>query len=114
AVDGAHGRGDSGRDRPDHLLRARGAPGVSHTDGVAPGAPRQRRPTSRDRGRVPRRRHGRHRGHAESDDAAAGIEWGDDMVDVNRITTPANTRWSLIDRETGAANHAIDWRFRVG
>ena len=36
------------------------------------------------------------------------------MVDVNRMTTTANTRWSLVDRETGAANHAIDWRFRVG
>jgi len=36
------------------------------------------------------------------------------MVDVNRITTPANMRWKLIDRETGAENAAIDWRFRVG
>ena len=36
------------------------------------------------------------------------------MVDVNRITTPANMHWSFVDRETGAANHAIDWRFRVG
>ena len=36
------------------------------------------------------------------------------MVEVNRITTPANTRWKLVDRETGAANHEIDWRFRVG
>jgi FtsP/CotA-like multicopper oxidase with cupredoxin domain len=43
-----------------------------------------------------------------------GIEWEDDMVDVNRITTPANTRWKLIDRDTGAANHAIDCQFRVG
>jgi FtsP/CotA-like multicopper oxidase with cupredoxin domain len=44
----------------------------------------------------------------------AGIEWEDDMVDVNRLTTPANTRWNLIDRATGAVNHAIDWKFRVG
>ena len=36
------------------------------------------------------------------------------MVDVNRLTTPANMRWKLIDRETGAENAAIDWRFRVG
>ena len=36
------------------------------------------------------------------------------MVDVNRITTPANMHWSFVDRETGAANHEIDWRFRVG
>jgi FtsP/CotA-like multicopper oxidase with cupredoxin domain len=43
-----------------------------------------------------------------------GIEWEDDMVDVNRLTTPANMRWKLIDRATGAENAAIDWRFRVG
>ena len=36
------------------------------------------------------------------------------MVDVNRLTTPANTRWKLIDRQTDAENHAITWRFRVG
>ena len=43
-----------------------------------------------------------------------GIEWEDDMVEVNRMTTPANMRWKLIDRQTGAENAAIDWRFRVG
>jgi FtsP/CotA-like multicopper oxidase with cupredoxin domain len=47
-------------------------------------------------------------------DAAEGIEWEDDMVDVNRLTTPANMHWNLIDRQTGAVNHAIDWQFRVG
>ena len=53
-----------------------------------------------------------HHDHAHVE--AGGIEWEDDMVDVNRITTPANTRWSLVDKDTGAANHAIDWQFRVG
>jgi FtsP/CotA-like multicopper oxidase with cupredoxin domain len=55
-------------------------------------------------------------GHAHGHDheAAGGIEWEDDMVAVNRMTTPANMRWKLIDRETGAENAAIDWRFRVG
>jgi FtsP/CotA-like multicopper oxidase with cupredoxin domain len=48
--------------------------------------------------------------HAE----AGGIEWEDDMVEVNRLTTPANMRWKLIDRDTGAENAAIEWRFRVG
>jgi FtsP/CotA-like multicopper oxidase with cupredoxin domain len=43
-----------------------------------------------------------------------GIEWEDDMVEVNRMTTPANMRWMLIDRSTGAEGGAIDWRFRVG
>ena len=36
------------------------------------------------------------------------------MVEVNRMTTPANMRWFLRDGETGAEGHAIDWRFRVG
>jgi FtsP/CotA-like multicopper oxidase with cupredoxin domain len=54
--------------------------------------------------------HGEGRGH----EAAGGIEWEDDMVDVNRMTTPANMRWLLVDRTTGAENHAIDWRFQVG
>jgi FtsP/CotA-like multicopper oxidase with cupredoxin domain len=68
--------------------------------------------------------HGTHAGHGGEgaphahDHAhpaeARGIEWEDDMVEVNRMTTPANTRWMLIDRSTGAANAAIDWRFRVG
>ena len=47
-------------------------------------------------------------------EAAGGIEWEDDMVEVNRITTPANMRWKLVDRATGAENQEIDWRFRVG
>jgi FtsP/CotA-like multicopper oxidase with cupredoxin domain len=46
--------------------------------------------------------------------AADGIEWEDDMVEVNRTTTPANMRWKLVDRDTGAENHAIDWQFTVG
>jgi FtsP/CotA-like multicopper oxidase with cupredoxin domain len=60
--------------------------------------------------------HGHGSGHDSGHEDAkfAGIEWEDDMVDVNRITTPANMHWNLIDRETGAVNHAIDWQFRVG
>ncbi|HEX2233967.1 MAG TPA: multicopper oxidase family protein [Thermoleophilaceae bacterium] len=53
-----------------------------------------------------------HEGHRH--EAAGGIEWEDDMVEVNRMTTPENMRWKLIDQETGAENAAIDWRFRVG
>jgi FtsP/CotA-like multicopper oxidase with cupredoxin domain len=54
------------------------------------------------------------RGHGHDHAATGGIEWEDDMVDVNRITTPANMRWKLIDRSTDAANHAIQWQFTVG
>jgi FtsP/CotA-like multicopper oxidase with cupredoxin domain len=57
--------------------------------------------------------HGGHDGGHEHA-AADGIEWEDDMVEVNRMTTPANMRWKLIDRVTGAENAAIEWRFRVG
>ena len=59
--------------------------------------------------------HGEHAAHDHGHgDGGDGIEWEDDMVEVNRMTTPANTRWKLVDRDTGAENHAIDWRFRVG
>jgi FtsP/CotA-like multicopper oxidase with cupredoxin domain len=53
-------------------------------------------------------------GHAHDHAAAGGIEWEDDMVEVNRTTTPANTRWKLIDRSAGTENHGIAWRFTVG
>jgi FtsP/CotA-like multicopper oxidase with cupredoxin domain len=61
--------------------------------------------------------HGHHDQHDEPEHAhgsAQGIEWEDDMVEVNRVTTPANMRWKLVDRETGAENAQVDWTFRVG
>jgi FtsP/CotA-like multicopper oxidase with cupredoxin domain len=67
------------------------------------------------------RHHGKHHGAHHPDDkpehphdTAQGIEWEDDMVEVNRMTTPANMRWKLVDRETGAENAQIDWTFHVG
>jgi FtsP/CotA-like multicopper oxidase with cupredoxin domain len=53
-----------------------------------------------------------HGGHESAD--AGGIEWEDDMVEVNRLTTPANMRWKLVDRDSDKANADIAWRFRVG
>lgn len=58
--------------------------------------------------------HSHHHGQDPGGSASAGIEWEDDMVEINRITTPANMRWKLVDRTTGAENHAIDWQFQVG
>jgi FtsP/CotA-like multicopper oxidase with cupredoxin domain len=55
-----------------------------------------------------------HRSDDHSHGDGGGIEWEDDMVAVNRLTTPANMRWKLVDRTTGAANAAIDWRFTEG
>ena len=61
--------------------------------------------------------HGHHHHHGEQEqpqDTPQGIEWEDDMVEVNRMTTPANMRWKLVDRDTGAENAQIDWTFKVG
>jgi FtsP/CotA-like multicopper oxidase with cupredoxin domain len=60
--------------------------------------------------------HHRHHEHSAGGHAhgAQGIEWEDDMVAVNRMTTPANMRWKLVDRDTGAENAQIDWTFHVG
>jgi len=55
-----------------------------------------------------------HRGEGHGHGEGGGIEWEDDMVAVNRLTTPANMRWKLVDRATGAANAAINWRFTAG
>jgi FtsP/CotA-like multicopper oxidase with cupredoxin domain len=48
-------------------------------------------------------------GHAHVD-----IEWEDTMQLHNRMTTPRNMFWKLVDQETGAVNHEIDWSFSVG
>ena len=53
-------------------------------------------------------------GLAHSHSVAEGIEWEDDMVEVNKLSTPANMRWNLVDGATGAENHAIQWQFTVG
>jgi FtsP/CotA-like multicopper oxidase with cupredoxin domain len=45
---------------------------------------------------------------------AAGIEWEDDMVEVNRQTTSATMHWRFLDRTTGADSPTINWRFTVG
>src|SRR5436305_4390266 len=58
--------------------------------------------------------HGHSHGGRDDHPELRGIEWEDDMVEVNRMTTPANMRWKLIDRGTGAEGGAIDWCFRVG
>jgi FtsP/CotA-like multicopper oxidase with cupredoxin domain len=59
-----------------------------------------------------------HAGHEAPDHhdsrAAAGIEWEDDMVEVNRQTTAATMHWTFVDRTAGAGSAGIDWQFTVG
>jgi FtsP/CotA-like multicopper oxidase with cupredoxin domain len=57
----------------------------------------------------------------EDDESAAhehapgdSVEWEDDMVAINRQTDTSNMIWQLIDRETGAKNGDISWKFTVG
>jgi len=42
------------------------------------------------------------------------IEWEDTMEEMNRMSTPQNIFWKLVDGSTGAANQDIDWSFTVG
>jgi FtsP/CotA-like multicopper oxidase with cupredoxin domain len=55
-----------------------------------------------------------HDHHDMGHGTAEGIEWEDDMVEVNRLTTAATMHWRFLDRTTGADSPAIDWRFTVG
>jgi FtsP/CotA-like multicopper oxidase with cupredoxin domain len=65
-------------------------------------SPRPRGPRARPRGTRSRPRHG-------GRDRVGGRHGRGQPHD-----DPANMRWKIIDRETGAENTAIDWRFRVG
>jgi FtsP/CotA-like multicopper oxidase with cupredoxin domain len=58
---------------------------------------------------MPGMKHGGHGAHAVEE-----IEWEDNMALHNRMTTPANMHWKLVDRQSGAENHAIDWSFKLG
>jgi FtsP/CotA-like multicopper oxidase with cupredoxin domain len=56
--------------------------------------------------------HGGH--HGVGHGTADGIEWEDDMVEVNRLTTTATMHWRFLDRTSGADSPTIDWQFTVG
>jgi FtsP/CotA-like multicopper oxidase with cupredoxin domain len=56
--------------------------------------------------------HGGH--HGEGHGTADGIEWEDDMVEVDRLTTTATMPWRFLDRTSGADSPTIDWTFTVG
>jgi FtsP/CotA-like multicopper oxidase with cupredoxin domain len=71
-------------------------------------------PAGREPSTAPHSHGGHDHGEAHGHGDGGGIEWEDDMVAVNRLTTPANMRWKLVDRATGAANGAIDWQFTEG
>jgi FtsP/CotA-like multicopper oxidase with cupredoxin domain len=56
-----------------------------------------------------------HGGHSAHDhDSGDGLEWEDLMPEINAQTDATNMIWKLVDLDTGKANHAIEWSFRVG
>jgi len=69
-------------------------------------------PTEAHGGHAADHGHGGH--HDERHGTADGIEWEDDMVEVNRATTTATMHWRFLDRTSGADSPTIDWHFTVG
>ncbi len=53
-------------------------------------------------------------GHEMPLPAGDGIEWEDNMPEMNVMSNPENMIWKLVDVETGRANAEIDWSFRLG
>ncbi|SDG05263.1 Heavy-metal-associated domain-containing protein [Blastococcus aurantiacus] len=54
-------------------------------------------------------------GDGHGDGGGDGIEWEDDMVEMNRRSTTTNMRWRLVDRTAGSGDRPpVDWRFTVG
>jgi len=47
-------------------------------------------------------------------DAHGGIEWEDNMVQMNKIHTSQQVTWKLIDEDTKKENMDINWTFKKG
>jgi FtsP/CotA-like multicopper oxidase with cupredoxin domain len=54
--------------------------------------------------------HAHHHGSATAD----GIEWEDEMAEMNRATTTETMRWKLLDRTAGRDGLPVDWHFTAG
>jgi FtsP/CotA-like multicopper oxidase with cupredoxin domain len=90
---------------------------VSDVPGTCPKCAMKLMPRAAAEGHAHEHGHGEAHDHGEAHHhhhGPAPIEWEDDMVEVNRATTPLNTRWKIVDRASGAAGHDIAWRFKVG
>lgn len=51
---------------------------------------------------------------SEEGHSADGIEWEDDMVMMNDMSTDENIEWVIEDIDTGKKNDKIDWSFKQG
>jgi FtsP/CotA-like multicopper oxidase with cupredoxin domain len=50
----------------------------------------------------------------EEEHGEDGIEWEDDMVMMNNMSSDENIEWVIEDTDTGAKNDEIDWSFKTG
>jgi FtsP/CotA-like multicopper oxidase with cupredoxin domain len=105
----AHTGAENHHEQHDHHDHDLGAHGMAHLQ--SPDEAEAHVPASRST-------HEEH-GHAsgvggQARASADGIEWEDDMVAVNRITTSAIMHWRFIDRTDGSSGAPLDWRFTVG
>jgi FtsP/CotA-like multicopper oxidase with cupredoxin domain len=57
--------------------------------------------------------HGMHGGHEGHRSHAEEIEWEDTMVWMNKVSTPENMFWKIVDHETGSVNHDIRVKIRI-
>ena len=118
AAGGGHGHEhhhEHGHHGDEHAGHGHGHGHDGHGDEGAAAEPEHGHPGHGHHGEEHHGQHGHGHGeHEHAHDTAQGIEWEDDMVELNRMTTPANMRWKLVDRDTGAENAQIDWTFRVG
>jgi FtsP/CotA-like multicopper oxidase with cupredoxin domain len=53
-------------------------------------------------------------GHSTHGDLNDGIEWEDDMIEINRLTTTGNMHWRFVDRTDGLDSTVINWQFSAG
>jgi suppressor of ftsI len=47
-------------------------------------------------------------------DSVEGIEWDDEMPEMNEASNISNVLWKLVDDATGKANMDINWIFKRG
>jgi FtsP/CotA-like multicopper oxidase with cupredoxin domain len=58
--------------------------------------------------------HGAAHAHLHGSATADGIEWEDEMAEMNRATTTETMRWKLLDRTAGRNGLPVDWHFTAG
>jgi len=51
---------------------------------------------------------------AHNDPTGRGIEWYDDMPEINAASHTGNVRWIMRDYRTGKENRAVNWQFHRG